>query len=906
MRVMAKEKFWRYMQVPEDKIEAELKLSGVKAAPTDAQVQAAGPMMMSASALESFPFIAGDTGKIVDQSAVAYAKQPMALSAQEQQQKQSSPCTRAQSQAKALSGEQVDLESGAVYIDAATLSKHQTQDDAWMAIGGCVYDVSNFLEQHPGGAEVLLAVAGTDATVAFREVGHSKKADRMLARFKVGEFISEITAGDSAEGATTSPEAKRERAARIERKKQIQQQVRGERELLHASGEYEMMKPYFRDAGHLTYPALALSFIVALVTADVTDLSQRTTTAAATAAATATSATTTATTVASAVTAGLSISVSTTITTTTTAVTLFAHTFSTFGFLLLLYLLLSCAGFFRLSAATVVKLCLDPRIILASILPVCWLLAEFALLVGYGLEGLGDHVYDKGVLMKVYQLSLLLSFLFETIHWKARAAQEGRPSQLSLFITSCVPYFTAVFQACCFFLIASFCIDFSALVAFIAQQLHLQQGEAVAAAATTTDMGSTATTLGFWGGSYFSDIMKLSEVQLEKLFTVFYVIIGSALLRCFALRCFPERSVSDDTAHHTVLCSSLLGCVLTLAIGSIIFASYNGAGSTGQMLEMVVSNSSDHVFLVAYIAFAVYIFYLHQFVRYATASFALQAVSLLLMWVLSTVCPTFLYARWVAFGLTAWSLLIISFYNDRALEKHPNPPKYLCMAKQIEETYRYAIAITLARLLVAPIEEILTVMLPNGLRMYVYPGPVTKVGGSGGHQARQYGIAYQVNARKNAQEPTTFIANIGHFGEDLYDYARTASGTKEMMEELASDPESGEKGFVSDMVAIFPLPKKAGEDEATAYAYREVNISSWASEKAAHDWYVNSDAHKSIVREYHKGGLNEFSAMLSTLVAKKPIRWEVRCRECRQMSKGPGNGVCPHCGHDKMVPLPYM
>jgi L-lactate dehydrogenase (cytochrome) len=47
------------------------------------------------------------------------------------------------------------------------LAKHATRDDCWVAILGQVYDLTSFLAEHPGGADILLKFAGKDATKAF-------------------------------------------------------------------------------------------------------------------------------------------------------------------------------------------------------------------------------------------------------------------------------------------------------------------------------------------------------------------------------------------------------------------------------------------------------------------------------------------------------------------------------------------------------------------------------------------------------------------------------------------------------------------------------------------------------------------------------------------------------------------
>ncbi|KAI1270622.1 acyl-CoA dehydrogenase/oxidase [Xylariaceae sp. FL1019] len=47
------------------------------------------------------------------------------------------------------------------------IAKHNTEDSTWIIIDSKVYDVSEFLDAHPGGESVLEQVAGQDATVAF-------------------------------------------------------------------------------------------------------------------------------------------------------------------------------------------------------------------------------------------------------------------------------------------------------------------------------------------------------------------------------------------------------------------------------------------------------------------------------------------------------------------------------------------------------------------------------------------------------------------------------------------------------------------------------------------------------------------------------------------------------------------
>lgn len=47
-------------------------------------------------------------------------------------------------------------------------------------------DVTKFLEEHPGGEEVIVEVAGKDATKEFDAIGHSKEAQSLVQKYQVG------------------------------------------------------------------------------------------------------------------------------------------------------------------------------------------------------------------------------------------------------------------------------------------------------------------------------------------------------------------------------------------------------------------------------------------------------------------------------------------------------------------------------------------------------------------------------------------------------------------------------------------------------------------------------------------------------------------------------------------------
>ncbi|KAJ1496993.1 hypothetical protein HMI55_005748 [Coelomomyces lativittatus] len=52
-------------------------------------------------------------------------------------------------------------------ISINEVAQHRQPDDCWVAIRGQVYDVTKFIDKHPGGRKILLKNVGTDATKVF-------------------------------------------------------------------------------------------------------------------------------------------------------------------------------------------------------------------------------------------------------------------------------------------------------------------------------------------------------------------------------------------------------------------------------------------------------------------------------------------------------------------------------------------------------------------------------------------------------------------------------------------------------------------------------------------------------------------------------------------------------------------
>ncbi|XP_013099308.2 uncharacterized protein LOC106081701 [Stomoxys calcitrans] len=85
---------------------------------------------------------------------------------------------------KVLADQKVSLRQ----ISLEAVSHHDDYSDCWVVIYDRVYDVTNFLQHHPGGADVIMDHAGRDATLAFHGTGHSRDAIEQMRDYLIGEL----------------------------------------------------------------------------------------------------------------------------------------------------------------------------------------------------------------------------------------------------------------------------------------------------------------------------------------------------------------------------------------------------------------------------------------------------------------------------------------------------------------------------------------------------------------------------------------------------------------------------------------------------------------------------------------------------------------------------------------------
>ncbi|KAK3423333.1 hypothetical protein EUGRSUZ_F00125 [Eucalyptus grandis] len=90
------------------------------------------------------------------------------------------------------------------------VAQHKSRKDCWFVINGRVLNVTSFLEEHPGGEEVLLELAGQDASKAFADIGHSKAAQGMLLKYQVGVLEGHTVQDQDADKSAALRDAKKD------------------------------------------------------------------------------------------------------------------------------------------------------------------------------------------------------------------------------------------------------------------------------------------------------------------------------------------------------------------------------------------------------------------------------------------------------------------------------------------------------------------------------------------------------------------------------------------------------------------------------------------------------------------------------------------------------------------------
>jgi cytochrome b involved in lipid metabolism len=93
-------------------------------------------------------------------------------------------------------------------LDSATISRHSSASDCWLIIDNQVYDVSQYLQRHPGGEATILPYCGKDATTAFLtkagQGSHSTRAFDQLGALYLGRLNDSLAGNTNSAPVPTS------------------------------------------------------------------------------------------------------------------------------------------------------------------------------------------------------------------------------------------------------------------------------------------------------------------------------------------------------------------------------------------------------------------------------------------------------------------------------------------------------------------------------------------------------------------------------------------------------------------------------------------------------------------------------------------------------------------------------
>ena len=69
------------------------------------------------------------------------------------------------------------------------VAQHKGPSSYWFVVHDTVYDVTSFLDDHPGGRDIIKWNSGMDATENFVKNGHSPNAKKMMTKYAIGELV---------------------------------------------------------------------------------------------------------------------------------------------------------------------------------------------------------------------------------------------------------------------------------------------------------------------------------------------------------------------------------------------------------------------------------------------------------------------------------------------------------------------------------------------------------------------------------------------------------------------------------------------------------------------------------------------------------------------------------------------
>ncbi|MCJ1443289.1 MAG: hypothetical protein MMC23_003787 [Stictis urceolatum] len=72
-------------------------------------------------------------------------------------------------------------------FSASDLSEHNTVEKGlWISVDGSVFDMTSFVDEHPGGSKILKRVGGKDASKQFWKYHNESVMKKYTPKLKIG------------------------------------------------------------------------------------------------------------------------------------------------------------------------------------------------------------------------------------------------------------------------------------------------------------------------------------------------------------------------------------------------------------------------------------------------------------------------------------------------------------------------------------------------------------------------------------------------------------------------------------------------------------------------------------------------------------------------------------------------
>jgi cytochrome b involved in lipid metabolism len=85
------------------------------------------------------------------------------------------------------------IDKSTVSITLAEVAAHNAAGNAWIVVDGAVLDVSKFANMHPGGKNILLKTAGTDASDQYAQF----HGPHVMRKYKKKLLVGMLSTGGS-------------------------------------------------------------------------------------------------------------------------------------------------------------------------------------------------------------------------------------------------------------------------------------------------------------------------------------------------------------------------------------------------------------------------------------------------------------------------------------------------------------------------------------------------------------------------------------------------------------------------------------------------------------------------------------------------------------------------------------